>query len=206
MPSSTSPAATLVRRSAAPPRSTAPTAEAGEVIVASAVHARHLGGLAADQRAAGDAAALGDARRRRPTRRLALQLAGREIVEEEQRLGALHDEVVDAHRDQIDADVSCLPVSIASFSLVPTPSFAATSSGSLKPAAFRIEEPPKPPISASAPGRRGGAGERAIAFTKRVAGGDGDACLGVAVRFGLVVLRVHSAALATSRLDFHSQP
>ena len=30
--------------------------------------------------------------------------AGREIVEEEQRLGALHDQVVDAHRHQVDAD------------------------------------------------------------------------------------------------------
>ena len=35
---------------------------------------------------------------------VALELAGREIVEEEQRLGALHDQIVDAHRDEIDAD------------------------------------------------------------------------------------------------------
>ena len=35
--------------------------EAGEVVVAAVVHARHLGRLAADQRAAGLAAALGDA-------------------------------------------------------------------------------------------------------------------------------------------------
>ena len=35
---------------------------------------------------------------------LGLELAAGEIVEEEQRLGALHDEVVDAHRDEIDAD------------------------------------------------------------------------------------------------------
>ena len=40
-------------------------AEAGQVVVAVGVHARHLGGLAADQRAAGLPAALGDARRRR---------------------------------------------------------------------------------------------------------------------------------------------
>ena len=33
-----------------------------------------------------------------------VELAGGEIVEEEQRLGALHDEVVDAHRDEVDAD------------------------------------------------------------------------------------------------------
>ena len=33
-----------------------------------------------------------------------VELAGGEIVEEEQRLGALHDDVVDAHRDEVDAD------------------------------------------------------------------------------------------------------
>ena len=33
-----------------------------------------------------------------------IEPAGREVVEEEQRLGALHDEVVDAHRDEVDAD------------------------------------------------------------------------------------------------------
>ena len=32
------------------------------------------------------------------------ELAGGEIVEEEQRLGALHQDVVDAHRHQVDAD------------------------------------------------------------------------------------------------------
>ena len=35
---------------------------------------------------------------------LDVELAGREVVEEEQRLGALHDDVVDAHRDEVDAD------------------------------------------------------------------------------------------------------
>ena len=35
---------------------------------------------------------------------LRVERAGGEIVEEEQRLGALHDEVVDAHGDQVDAD------------------------------------------------------------------------------------------------------
>jgi hypothetical protein len=33
-----------------------------------------------------------------------VELAGGEIVEEEHRLGALHQDVVDAHRDQVDAD------------------------------------------------------------------------------------------------------
>ena len=33
-----------------------------------------------------------------------VELAAREVVEEEQRLGALHEDVVDAHRDEVDAD------------------------------------------------------------------------------------------------------
>ena len=35
--------------------------KAGEIVVVAVIHARHLGGFAADQRAAGQAAALGDA-------------------------------------------------------------------------------------------------------------------------------------------------
>ena len=77
--------------------------EAGEVVVAAVIEARHLGRLAADQRAAG---------LRQPSAMPAtiaapcvrIELAGGEIVEEEQRLGALHDEVVDAHGDEVDAD------------------------------------------------------------------------------------------------------
>jgi hypothetical protein len=77
--------------------------EARKVIVAVRVHAGHLGGLAADQRAAGDPATIGDARDDR-RRDAGVELAGAKIVEEEQRLGPLHDQVVDAHRDQIDAN------------------------------------------------------------------------------------------------------
>ena len=77
--------------------------EAGEVVVAVGVHARHLRRLAADQRAAG---------LRQPSAMPAttaracvdVELAGGEVVEEEQRLGALHHDVVDAHRHQVDAD------------------------------------------------------------------------------------------------------
>ena len=78
-------------------------AEAGEVVVARAVHAGHLRRLAADEGAAGEAAALGDAGDD-GLGGAGLKLAGCEIVEEEQRLGALHDQVVDAHGDEVDAD------------------------------------------------------------------------------------------------------
>ena len=77
--------------------------KAGEVVVVAVIHAGHFGRLAADQRAAGLPAALGDAADDRRAL-VGIELAGGEIVEEEQRLGALHDDVVDAHGDEVDAD------------------------------------------------------------------------------------------------------
>jgi hypothetical protein len=65
-----------------------------------------------------------------------VEAAGGEVVEEEQRLGALADEVVDAHRHEVDAEaVEAAGSRCRRFSLVPTPSVAATRIGSVKPAA-----------------------------------------------------------------------
>ena len=62
--------------------------EAGEVVVAGAVHAGHLRRLAAEQRAVTLGASLGDTADDR--RRLGhVELARGEVVEEEERLGAL---------------------------------------------------------------------------------------------------------------------
>ena len=77
--------------------------EAGEVVIALGVEARHLRRLAADQRTARLPATFGNAGddgaavlHRQPRRGV--------IVEEEQGLRALDDEVVDAHGNQVDAD------------------------------------------------------------------------------------------------------
>ncbi len=78
-------------------------AEARQVVIAGGIHAGHLRGLAADQRSARLDAALDDALDHR-LRHVDAELAGRVVVEEEQRLRALHDHVVHAHRDQVDAD------------------------------------------------------------------------------------------------------
>ena len=77
--------------------------ESGDVVLAVGVETRHLGGLAADERTAVFTAGarnagdhlLGDVGR---------ESAGREIVQEEERLGALHEDVVDAVVDEIAAD------------------------------------------------------------------------------------------------------
>ena len=62
-----------------------------------------LGSFAADQRAARLLAARGDALDD-GAGDLDVEALANEIVEEEQRLGALHQDVVDAHRHQVDAD------------------------------------------------------------------------------------------------------
>src|SRR6202011_1390706 len=77
--------------------------EAGDVVLAVGVEAGHLRGLPADEGAAVLTAStrdpgdhlLGDRRR---------QTSGREVVEKEQRLGALNEDVVDAVVDQVRAD------------------------------------------------------------------------------------------------------
>ena len=78
-------------------------AESRDIEVAGRVDVGHLGAFAADERAACDLAALRDARDHRGRVR-GVELREPEIVEEEQRLGALDDEVVDVHRHTVDAD------------------------------------------------------------------------------------------------------
>ena len=77
-------------------------AEAGQVELVVGHHAGMLGGLAAQQGAAGASAPLGDAFHDGGDP-FGHDLAHREVVEEEERLGAGADHVVGAHRDQIDA-------------------------------------------------------------------------------------------------------
>ena len=77
--------------------------KSGKVVIAALIDARHFRRLAADQRAARLAARRRDARHHRGADRR-IELAAGEIVEKEQRLSALHHEVVDRHGDEIDAD------------------------------------------------------------------------------------------------------
>ena len=77
--------------------------KATEIVIALPVEARHLRGLAADQRATGFAATLGNAGHDRG-RRLRIELAAGKVVQEEQGLGALHHDVVDGHGHEVDAD------------------------------------------------------------------------------------------------------
>ena len=77
---------------------------------------------------------------------------------------------------------SCRPVSMASLSLVPTPSVAATSTGSLKPQALRSNRPPKPPMPPMQPGALGLGRQRPDRIDQRVAGIDIDAGIAIGQR------------------------
>ena len=77
--------------------------ETREVEVARRIHPRHLGRLAADQRAARELAAMGDTLDDAGGG-IDLQLAGREIVEEEQGFRPLTHQIIDAHGDKVDPD------------------------------------------------------------------------------------------------------
>ena len=77
--------------------------EAGDVVFPVRVEARHLRGLAAKKRAPVLPAPARHARHHL-FRDVRQQAAGRKVIEEEQGLGALHEDVVDAVVDQVGAD------------------------------------------------------------------------------------------------------
>ena len=79
--------------------------KAREIVIAVLVETRHLGGFTADQGAAGFPAPLGYAGND-GCGGLRIEFAAGKIVQKEQRLRALHHEVVDRHRHQIDADAA----------------------------------------------------------------------------------------------------
>src|SRR5690606_25007894 len=78
-------------------------AETGQIVILAVVHAGHFRGFAADQRTAGQLAALADTLNHAGGG-IDIKFAGGVVVEEKQRLGATDDQVVDTHRHQVDAD------------------------------------------------------------------------------------------------------
>ena len=155
-------------------------AEAGEIVIALGIHARHLGRLAADQRAAGHAAALGDPRDH-PLGDRVVELPGGVIIEEEQRLGALDDQIVDAHRDQIDAD-AVVPATVDRELQLGADAVVRRDQQRIgEPRRLQIEEPAEPAqigIRARAPRRFR---QRADRADQRVARGDRHAGLGISM-------------------------
>ncbi len=147
--------------------------KAGQVEIALRIHARHLGGLTPDQRAARLAAALGDALDD-PGGLVDRQFAGREIIEEHQRLGALAHEIVDAHGDEIDAH----RVEAPGVDRDPQLGADAVGGGDQDRIAvarrLQIEEPAEPAETRDHPGPVGRLGRRLDPLDERVPGIDVD--------------------------------
>src|SRR5207245_5199043 len=80
-----------------------PDDETGEVVVAKRVEARHLGGLAAEKRAAGVATGFAHALDEL-LEDVGVELARREVVKEEDRTRARARDVIDTVVDDVDAD------------------------------------------------------------------------------------------------------
>ena len=143
--------------------------EASQVVVPLRIHSRHFRRLAADQGAAGLVAAAGDAGDDRPGLRHRQvcrwrNSPGRTVVRRRATTRSL------THiATRSTPTVSCSPVSMAIFSLVPTPSVVETSTGSEKPAAFRSNSAPNPPNPPITPGLARRLGERLDRLDQRVA-------------------------------------
>ena len=152
--------------------------EAREIVVLVVIHAGHLGRLAADQRATRDAAALGDALDDGGAG-LDVELAGGEIVEEEQRLGALDDQVVDAHGDEGGADVVMAAGGDGDLQLGADPVGRGDQQGIAVAELSQVEERAEAAEAGGAAAPRGRPGERLDRLDQRVAGVDVDTGLSV---------------------------
>ena len=156
--------------------------EPGEVEVAVGVEAGHLRGFAADQRAAGFGASLGDPlddRRRDPF----VELAGREIVEEQQRLRPLDDDVVDAHRHQVDPDRVVDPALDRDLHLGADAVVGGDQNGVGEAGRLEIEKAAEAAELGVRPRTAGGARQRLDKVDEAVARVDVDAGVGIGERF-----------------------
>ncbi len=163
-------------------------AETGQIVITGGVHARHLRRLAADERHASQLAAAGDPLDHLVGHRL-VELAGGIVVEKVQRLGALDDDVVGAHGDQIDTHAVVDP------GVDGEPQLGADAVGSgyqHRPAVAiqrQLEQSSEAPEAGDDTGTPGSLRQRLDAFHQTIAGFDVDT--GVAVGDGFSPPRGH---------------
>ena len=168
--------------------------ESSEVVIAGGVEPRHLGGLAADQRASGLAAAFGNAGND-ALGNTDIELAGSEIVEKEERLGALHHEIVDVHGDEIDADAVMGAGLDGELELGADAVGGGDEERVLEAARLEVEQAAEPADAAQKAGARGPGGERADRVHQRIASIDIDAGVAVGERGLVLGFRGHPGAL-----------
>ncbi|GAB5376861.1 MAG: hypothetical protein AcusKO_33230 [Acuticoccus sp.] len=143
--------------------------EAGKVVVAGGVVAGHLGCFAADQRAARLAAAGGDPLDHRGGGG-DIERAGGVVVEEEKRLGALGENVVDAHRHEVDADAAVVGQLAGDAQLGADTVGGGDQERAGMPGGAEVECGAEAAEAGDRAGPPGGGGKRLDAFNQRVAG------------------------------------
>ena len=164
--------------------------EAGQIVVARGIHARHFGGLAADQGAAYFLTGLSDAGDDGAARRH-IELSGREIVEEEEGFGALDHQIVDAHGHQIDADALMAAAGDGNFELGAHPVGGGNQDRIFEARRLQVEKRAKAAESCVGALARGRFGEWLDRVDKRVARIDIDAgrtvgVAGIGARYGVL--------------------
>ena len=156
--------------------------KAGEIVIAVAVHARHFSGLTADQRGACALAAVGNAGDDR-LGGLRLKFAAGEIVEKEERLGALNDEVVYAHGHQIVTDAVVNAGLTGQLQLGADTVGGGAEDRVFEARGLEVEQPTETAEVCVGAGARGCLRQGLDGLDKRIAGGNIDAGIPVAVGF-----------------------
>ena len=169
--------------------------KARKVIVVAMVHAGHFGGLAANERAAGLLAAIGDAGDDL-RRGLHVQLSGCVIVEEKQRLGTLHHEVVHRHGDKVDTHPMVAPGLDGDAQLGAHAVIGGDQDRVLEPAGLEVEQSPEAAQGRIGALAAGGPGERLDRLHQGVSGGNVHPGIGVADTVSCCLFRsAHAASL-----------
>jgi hypothetical protein len=160
-------------------------AKTGQVEVAIRIHAGHLGGFATDQGSPCLAAPRGDALDDQGCL-VDGELAGGEVVEEQQRLRPLADQIVDAHGNQIDAHGIDLPGIDGDAQLGADPIGRGDDDRVGIARGLEVEQPAKAAQPSHHSGPVGRFGGRLDAFDQGVAGIDIDTSILVSQRIGTV--------------------
>ena len=142
--------------------------KAGQVVATSWIEARHFSGFAPQQAATALAAAAGDSFHHFGHGGRA-ELAGGDVVEEKQRLGAAGDHVVGAHRHQINPHPVMAAAVLGEFQLGANAIGASHEQGLFKPGR-QAAEAAKAPESAQHFGAMGGLHAGADAFNEMASG------------------------------------
>ncbi len=132
------------------------------------IHSGHFGGFAANQGATGLSAALGNPLNH-CRRSFDIQLAGGEIIEEEQRLSTLHDQVIDTHGNEINADRIVLSSINGDLQFRPDTVIGSNQNRIPEPGRFKIEQTAKTADLAVSARSPGGFDCRLDAFNQRIA-------------------------------------